>query len=1036
MGRRLANNAPAMRLSQVRVRRYPATWHPTLLPALAAWVLAALAPSVAASASVGLLLDDRAPAADAVSGAPWVRVALDWAGIEPVPGELQWAAAESRVRGLEDAGYRVAVCLALRHPTHAPGAVEAWTAAVRATVVRLAPDAFQVGCRWDPSWDPEEYAYLLKQSALFVRVAARDIGRDVLVVQAAVPAADAATRERLWNADVAPYVDAVPVFVSAGADPAPVVATLTRETTAHPPAPRVWTLHPADPADPWSAPASAIRALAAGASAAFYESWGDGVAAARWASGAQEVIAAYLPAPPGDIELGPAPGSTADGEILGRFFETESLTSLVFYRVRGSGGDARLHLVVRGAVTDAAVLDPATGDSRRLPTTGVAGDPTARAIVLRATSAPAAARFRVATPGLDRKEQLEVATTRSLTADEIIARHQEVRAAQDEHLERWTAQGRIDLHFKIAQGGNTIDLSIDSTYFWRRGGQLEWEQTDYYINGNRVRWKNIPELPLIQPEKVVTLPLDLHLDKTYAYRIVGEDRVGDRVAWVLSFEPSVPDVTSSLYRGRIWIDKDEFVRLKVSVMQTNMDPPVLSNEETDSYRPQIDAGGRRYWLLADADGQQVWTAAGRNFVVQREVTFRDFEINPPAEQFDERVARAYSSSHQMLRDTDDGFRYLERVEGGERRVKETVDSNQLFAAVGAFRDSSTDGVTPLAGVNYFDYDVGGRNVQLNALFAGVLAFVTVSKPDMFDRRIDGTIDVTASALAFDDKVFHGDDEIDQERVDARTQSVALRLGLPVGQFFKASLVGSFAHRDYSRNEDGDDAVAGFNAANPGTTLDFEVPRDHLQSTASVEAEYNRRGYSVGARYGWSSRSSWGRWGLRRVAPGEEDASVEIVNGVAVPVAPPELEDRFTRWGVSAAKQWFLPKFQKLRGEAVYLDGDRLDRFSRYQFDLFGTERLSGFSGSGVRFDSGVIGRAGYSFNLFEAIRFDATVESARVERDEPGARSESHTGLGLGGSFVGPWKTVFNISYGYALASDVRDLEREQEFFLLVLKLF
>ena len=88
--------------------------------------------------------------------------------------------------------------------------------------------------------------------------------------------------------------------------------------------------------------------------------------------------------------------------------------------------------------------------------------------------------------------------------DDIIARHQEVRAAQDENLERWTARGRIDFHFKMAQSGNTVDVSIDSNYFWERGGRLEWEQTNYYINGNQVRWKSIPELPLIQPEKVIT----------------------------------------------------------------------------------------------------------------------------------------------------------------------------------------------------------------------------------------------------------------------------------------------------------------------------------------------------------------------------------------------------------------------------------------------------------------------------------------------------------------------------------------------------
>ena len=45
-----------------------------------------------------------------------------------------------------------------------------------------------------------------------------------------------------------------------------------------------------------------------------------------------------------------------------------------------------------------------------------------------------------------------------------------------------------------------------------------------------------------------------------------------------------------------------------------------------------------------------------------------------------------------------------------------------------------------------------------ALFAGVLGFVTVSKPDMFDRRIDLTLDAGLTAIRGQDKVFVGDEE--------------------------------------------------------------------------------------------------------------------------------------------------------------------------------------------------------------------------------------------------------------------------------------
>src|SRR5262249_41023429 len=151
-----------------------------------------------------------------------------------------------------------------------------------------------------------------------------------------------------------------------------------------------------------------------------------------------------------------------------------------------------------------------------------------------------------------------------------------------------------------------------------KGGALEWEQRRYYVNGNVVRWKKIPELPLVQPEKVLVLPLDLTFDKTYDYRLAGEDAVAGRAAYVLAFEPAARGESRSLYSGRVWIDKETFVRLKTSVVQSGLEPPVISNEETDTYGTMAGPDGAPYVLIVAVDGQQLWSFAGRNFVVHRE----------------------------------------------------------------------------------------------------------------------------------------------------------------------------------------------------------------------------------------------------------------------------------------------------------------------------------------------------------------------------------------------------------------------------------
>jgi hypothetical protein len=531
---------------------------------------------------------------------------------------------------------------------------------------------------------------------------------------------------------------------------------------------------------------------------------------------------------------------------------------------------------------------------------------------------------------------------------------------------------------------------------------------------------------------VITLPLDLTFDKTYAYRSAGRDRVRGREAYVLQFFPADPDAAGGLYRGRVWIDAESFVRLKVSLIQTGLEAPVLSNEEVDRYEEQTGPDGYGYWLMTRVDGQQLWNTVGRNLVVRRELTFDSFEINPAEPDFDERRNRAYASEHQMLRDTDEGFRYLIRKDDGSRSVKAKVDASMLLVGGGAFKDSSTD-VTPLAGVNYFTYDLGGKKIQLEVFAAGALGFAAASKPDLIGRNVSGTLDLAYSVIKFDDKVFVGDNEQLLERIRMRPQNLAFRLGIPAGEFFKFNLFADFTYRQYFDEDEARAAIDEFNAANP-EELEFVLPQDHWEAAGTLEAEFNRRGYTVSASLTRAARSAWEEWGLVDTNTGQF-GRVDPLTGQFVPVGPAPVEDGFTRWGARAFKEWYLGGFQKVRGEVDYLDGSDLDRFSRYQFSFFGDDRLNGFSGSGVRFDRGAIVRAGYAFNLLEAIRFDVVLERAWIE--EPALfETRSFAGVGLSANLVGPWKTVFNLNYGYALDSDIPDLEGEQEFLLLVFKLF
>jgi hypothetical protein len=1033
------------------------------LAALAAAQPAPDAETSARALRLGLLASTDAAGMIADAGrdreaATTVRLTARWGDVESVRGRYDWSRVEQAVDTLVGAGHRVTLCLTGSNSHYLPAgelpspvagdSIGAWVLWARSAVRRFAGrvEMFQV---WDgpdgapgaegAAFDPGVYAFLLKQAALAIRAEAEAVGEAVQVAQGAVGVGSLEWQRQVWAADSSAYIDVLPVRLR----PRDTLTLFYAEAIAHPPAPQVWAYVEPDPRDgAYTGLGTAVRALTEGASLASSPLATELVV--HWTLGVQEILdGGYAPAPVGGLELLDEAGRRAEGEgVVGRFVSAEDFSTVVIYESPpGAGAGDELKLITdTSRVRDARSVDPAAGSSRRTASSDVAGETGRRAIRAPAAPWPMIVRFgRGVAPGLELPpEEVEVERTRSLTAEEIIARYQQVQQRQDDRLERWTAKGRIDFHFKLAQGGSTVDISIDSNYFWERGGQMEWEQTDYYVNGNRVRWKNIPELPLIQPEKVITLPLDLTLDKTYGYRLVGEDRVRGRDAYVLAFRPGADAEGVALYQGRVWIDRESFQRLKVSLVQTRTGTPaVLSNEERDLFLPQPGPDGE-YWMLSEIDGQQIWSAAGRNFVVQREVRFSEFDINPPVAEFEARRREAYASDNQMLRDTEGGFRYLQRESDGSRTLKEGVDTSQWFAAAGLFQDSSTDNVTPLAGANYFNYDLWGKNIQFSALLAGAVNFVTASKPDLIGERVSGTLDAAVVGIKFNDKFFVGDEESRLERVEQRPQSVGLRLGVPFGAFVKLNLIADLTYRDYFLEDGSEDKIERLNT-NSGTLFEYVLPEDHLETEARVELEYSRRGWNVVVEGSRAHRSDWEAFGLFDVTSGTflefdgTDPNDPASYGAA---APQEVNDDFTRFKASLFKEWFLPKFQKLRGEVNVLDGSDLDRFSRYEFSFFGDDRLNGFSGSGVRFDNGVIGRLGYAFNLFEVIRLDAVVEAARVEDESLDLGEQEFTGFGLSGNFVGPWKTVINVNWGIGLDSDIDGLDGESEFLVLVFKLF
>lgn len=604
---------------------------------------------------------------------------------------------------------------------------------------------------------------------------------------------------------------------------------------------------------------------------------------------------------------------------------------------------------------------------------------------------------RVAVLGLERAtaeeregvaEKVTVASEREMPVEEILRRLQAFEDAQDRRVDTYSATNTTHLRFQPAAGSQTFEATLQGPFFFTDAG-ADWAWETLFVNGVRWRGKTLPEIPLVQPEKAAAVPLQIHFTRQYRYRLRGTDRIGDRDAWVVDFAPSGPGEAGKLYQGTVWVDRQLYARLRTRAVQIGLEGEVISNEETMEYRP-IDATGnpaawsaQSYVMPLRMVAQQILSVVNATTVVERETVLSDVRINPA--DFAERRAQVEQSEVTMVRDTERGLRYLVKDEaGGERVVKEGFDTSKLFLAGGVFYDDALEYPLPLGGVNYFNFDFRDTGTQVNAFFAGALLTINAAQPRLFGSRFDFGGDLFAIAFPFTDTVFIDDQERNDQDVEQRPASFGLKLGHPLGHFTRLSLEYDVLVLNYGEADD--------------TADNFVLPSDNLTHSVELGGTFSRSGYGFSARGSFSRRSEWEFWGL----PNNPDWSEDTRD--------------FMRWQVRASKNWYLPRFQKVGFEVDYVGGADLDRFSKYQFGFFGSTRVHGYQSNRVRAEEAFATHLTYGFEIGEFLRLDAVGDVAWATDEATGLDNEMLAGVGLAGTFVGPWQTVVNLDVGMPVA--------------------
>ncbi len=652
------------------------------------------------------------------------------------------------------------------------------------------------------------------------------------------------------------------------------------------------------------------------------------------------------------------------------FFDNDSLSTLLFYDAPASSEPLEITVTVPVEGTPkiealtTAQWRPAEGYSRDGATVHIAA-PRPGTLVLvdfNADAAPEGFATRTAVTGV-----------RQLTVEEIIANQRREQAKEDAAVDHYSAHVRMSQHFRPTVTDPGYDVLTENRLFVAPDG-IEWEELSFAVNGSKFG-NNRPPFPLLQPEKVLSLPLQLRLSNDYRYRLAGTEQVDGHDCYVVRFDPI--DSARSLYRGTAWIDRQTFSRVKLQTVQTHLSAPVVSSEEIQTFSPVRLQNGATAYLMSHLVGRQIVMIAGRNLLVERDALITNVDVNGAS--FEGARVEARRGPHVMYRDTDRGLRYFVK-QGDTRVVSDRPTMKAKAAAMGITIDPSYAFPLPIFGINYLNFSFGGPENQFAMLFGGVLAAINIQRPKVPHTPFDASLDFFGIAVPSSDRRYDSAGEHPSERVITWPITTGVNLGWQYTAFQKATFQYQFRFDGYH--------------ADTTTSETFVVPSSTVTNGFGGAYEYRRGGYSAVLNGAWYARGSWKPWGV----PGNLQ----------------QPERTYTRFSGNLSRDFYLSPIQKLHLNGAYFGGDRLDRFSRYQFGLFDDTRIHGVPASGVRFDDLAMARGSYTFDLFELYRVDVFLERAWGRDLSASPDWQPITGIGAALNLRAPFNTILRMDVGHA----------------------
>jgi hypothetical protein len=595
-----------------------------------------------------------------------------------------------------------------------------------------------------------------------------------------------------------------------------------------------------------------------------------------------------------------------------------------------------------------------------------------------------------------------------LKVEEIIARWQQNREAQKQKLENYVASSFMSLHFESTNLGPGFDVSMQLKQFFNRDGQLELAQKDLYVNGVKFGKNREFPLPQIEPEKVLTQPLELKLNERYDYKLLGTEQVNGAMCYVVGVEPKVLD--EALYSGKIWIDGTTFREVKQHLSQRGAKSNVLVNVETQNFELVRDDKGNQFNLLRSISAQQLLNAAGRDFVLQRTVQFSDYVINTP--QFSGALAAEHGSDDPMYRDTDQGLRLLAKKDGERVLVDKSVKRIESLIA-GAMYGGTFNFPIPFLGISVADFDFRHTGAQLSTFFAGPILISDLSK--QYRPKFRLALDLALNGLPGENRLYSGNTELVQGDVWTWEQTVGLRASWQPTTHLSLTASNYFAYDNFLRTSQASEQ--------------YELPRNGLTVLPGVEIKYNRKGYVFDAQGTRGERIDWRPFGCTSSAP------PPVGCGASSPsLFEQRPQNAFTLYDADLNKDYYIGKFTKGGWDLSYWGGEQLDRFSRYFPSFLASPRLHGIPPGTDSFDAIAMTNVHYGFSIMDLMKIEGMYAYARARNLDESAQFRKFDGLEVNLNTPGPLGTLVQGTVSYALDGNIERYNSRWAAYVLIFK--